>query len=233
MLQPRFGLLVISPHFDDGVFGCGCWLAASPGAIVLTVFAGMPEGGVATSWDRRCGFALSREAVLSRHLEDDAALAGLDATGVRFPYFDSQYERPAGARQIAVSLYEFLRRSPVLEVAFPLGLFHSDHRLVSEAACLLMREESAEMPAGASRNWYAYADAIYRCKPGVVEHRLAEMRACGFAAERADPVGQTPANRPMLALRKAAAITCYASQLGALGHPSDLYAPERYWRLSC
>jgi LmbE family N-acetylglucosaminyl deacetylase len=238
-MQHRSGLLVVSPHFDDGVFGCGCWLAASPGARVLTVFAALPEAGLSTSWDQRCGFALSREAVLARHLEDDEALAGLDAVGVRLPFFDSQYERPASAAQIAASLGEFLRRSPAGEVAFPLGLFHSDHRLVSDAACLLMREEAREDGAPgkrgipALRSWYVYADAIYRRKPGAVEQRLAELGDRGFSAQCIDPARATHAERSMLALRKAAAIACYASQLDALGHPADLYAPERYWRLCC
>lgn len=35
-------LLVVSPHLDDAVLSCGCWLASRPGAAVVTVFAGRP-----------------------------------------------------------------------------------------------------------------------------------------------------------------------------------------------
>ncbi|MCK7501425.1 MAG: PIG-L family deacetylase [Comamonadaceae bacterium] len=46
--------VVVSPHLDDAVFGCGAWLAARPGCIVATVFAGEPpELAALTDWDVR------------------------------------------------------------------------------------------------------------------------------------------------------------------------------------
>ncbi len=35
-------VVVVSPHLDDAVLGCGQLLAAWPGATVVTVFAGKP-----------------------------------------------------------------------------------------------------------------------------------------------------------------------------------------------
>ena len=50
-------VLVLSPHLDDAVFGCGELIARCPGAIVLTLLAGAPEGfNVLTEWDAASGF---------------------------------------------------------------------------------------------------------------------------------------------------------------------------------
>ena len=35
-------VVVVSPHLDDAVLGCGRFLAVHPGATVVTVFAGNP-----------------------------------------------------------------------------------------------------------------------------------------------------------------------------------------------
>jgi len=59
-------LTVISPHLDDAVFGAGELIAAHPGAIVITAFAGIPSGDGLTGWDRDCGFRGSREAKIGR-----------------------------------------------------------------------------------------------------------------------------------------------------------------------
>jgi hypothetical protein len=51
-------MLVVSPHLDDAVLSCGRWLAAHPGTLVVTVFAGVPSNGNRlTDWDARCGFS--------------------------------------------------------------------------------------------------------------------------------------------------------------------------------
>ena len=36
-------IVVVSPHLDDAVLGCGLLLDAVPGTTVLTVFTGAPE----------------------------------------------------------------------------------------------------------------------------------------------------------------------------------------------
>jgi hypothetical protein len=36
--------VVLSPHLDDAVLSVGRFLAANPGTVVITVFAGIPDG---------------------------------------------------------------------------------------------------------------------------------------------------------------------------------------------
>ena len=46
------GLLVVSPHLDDAVFGCGRLLSQCDDATVVTIFAGIPAAGQdPTAWD--------------------------------------------------------------------------------------------------------------------------------------------------------------------------------------
>src|SRR5437763_1975889 len=85
-------LAVISPHLDDGVFACGEALAAHPGSVVVTVFAGMPaDPSQSTDWDARCGFASAGEAVAARRAEDRTSLARLGARPHWLEFGDSQY----------------------------------------------------------------------------------------------------------------------------------------------
>lgn len=217
-------LLVVSPHFDDGVFGCGEWLSARPGAAVLTVFAGQPADGVATSWDKRCGFTDSRSAVCARMEEDDVALALLRATPLRLPFLDDQYKQPATATRIAAALSAVITSYGFEIAALPLGLFHSDHRLASEA-CLIAMRNAPQL------TWFAYADALYRRVDRLLYERLDEFAQRGIKAVSASPHPTTPV--PEHARRKKAAVACYASQLKALSQSgcADIYAPEQYWRL--
>jgi LmbE family N-acetylglucosaminyl deacetylase len=81
MLSSLGRTVIVSPHLDDAVFGCGSLIAAHPGATVVTVFAGVPPHGAAASdWDhRRCGFASATRAVTRRREEDRVALSLLEA----------------------------------------------------------------------------------------------------------------------------------------------------------
>jgi LmbE family N-acetylglucosaminyl deacetylase len=103
----------------------------------------------------------------------------------------------------------------------PCGLFHSDHRLASDA-CLALRGLVAV------HSWFFYEDALYRRIPGLLEERLALLRARGVRARRATfPLDQGAA-------RKRAALGCYRSQLRALATPGrlgyeDALSAERYW----
>src|SRR5262249_30173875 len=77
----------------------------------------------------------------------------------------------------------------------------------------------------------AYADALYRAIPGLVDERLAALRVSGVA-----PSEITPSIDPAAADVKRRAVEGYASQLRALSGPpcsghDDAFNPERYWRL--
>ncbi len=83
-------LIILSPHFDDAVFDC--WHAINqPQATVVTVFAGLPEQGTTTLWDRLCGQADSRKMVSMRIKENNAALRETSASIKNLDFLDNQY----------------------------------------------------------------------------------------------------------------------------------------------
>lgn len=223
---PARNLLVVSPHLDDAVFSCGRLLASSSNAVVLTVFAGSPpSASMLTDWDRSCGFDSGAQAMAGRQREDDAALAIFGATPRRLDFPDSQYCSGHSApplEQIAAAILGAIRECAPEAVLLPLGLFHSDHRLAHEAA-LLALDDAGDLPG------FAYADALYRAIPGLLDERLA------YLAERRLLLRPAPFIESHRAGEmKARAVACYQSQLRALltpGKPGleDLAKPEQYW----
>lgn len=216
--------LFLSPHLDDAVFACGRLLASLPHATVATVFAGRPETPVVTEWDRASGFAPGDDVIGARRDEDRRALGLLGARPLWLDFRDSQYAAPPSAAALARSLHALLEAGDPGAVFFPLGLFHADHRLTREAGLLLM----ARHPR---RQWFAYADALYRRIDGLAQAALAELQRRGFA-----PAARGFDEAPGADARKAAAVACYRSQLRALATPgrpghADLVAPEEYWRV--
>jgi LmbE family N-acetylglucosaminyl deacetylase len=223
-------LLVLSPHLDDALFACGETLARHPGALVVTVLAGSPAAyETATPWDRDAGFVDGEDVVSVRRAEDRAALEIVGARACWMKFLDRQYTRPGdepGAdvqRAIEQDIATLVDRCSPARVLVPLGLFHSDHLLVSDAALAVARSFPAI-------EWMAYEDALYRRLPGLVQERLHSLTTRGWQASPVElPGGQLA--------RKRRAIACYASQLRALassqrlGH-ADAFARERYWALT-
>jgi LmbE family N-acetylglucosaminyl deacetylase len=217
-------VMVISPHLDDGVFSCGELIGAVHGAVVVTIFAGVPPAsGAVPEWDRAAGFESVQQALATRRLEDRRALELLNAVPQWLDFCDSQYGAPASDAAIAAALDSALHRHGPDTVMIPGGLFHSDHLLAHQAA-LRVRQHDAE------RSWFIYEDALYRRIAGLLQQRLASLLDAGIWAT---PVAfSTAVGRA----RKRRAILSYGSQLRALGTPGkpgslDLDAPERYWRL--
>ena len=216
-------MLVISPHLDDGVFGCGDLLSSHPGSTVATVFAGEPSADtVLTRWDRACGFRKAAEAIPIRRGEDCAALAVLGARQVWLEFPDAQYGRVASGDDLHSRLRELLLAQHADTIVFPLGLFHDDHRIVSETMLRLL-------DCHATKSWLVYADALYRFIPGLRAQRLDPLRSRGFELEPCEQhCGATQ--------RKRDAVHCHASQLRALAGPDHVpidtvFGPEQYWRL--
>lgn len=217
-------LLVVSPHCDDGVFGCGDVIAAHPGAVVVTVFAGAaPPGLAVTRWDAAAGFRAGDDVMAARRAEDRAALAVLGARPLWLPFRDAQYGPSPRAEAIAAALAAALAAVRPAAVLAPLGLFHSDHHRAHEA-CMLARR-------GAPRaTWFLYEEAMYRRLDDLAPDRVAAVRAAGLRLETTPP-------RRAASARKRQAVAAYRSQLRALaapGHPGvdDVFAPERLWRLA-
>jgi LmbE family N-acetylglucosaminyl deacetylase len=215
-------VVVISPHLDDAVFGCGELLADNRGTTVVTVFADMPKRSeMQTEWDARCGFRSAEEAMTWRRGEDERALAMLGAHPIWLHFCDSQYGETPTLDHLATVLKQVLADLAGPAVLLPLGLFHSDHLLVHDASVLALRSLGHHA-------FLAYEDAPYRAMPGLLQQRLAALeRAC----VRATParIGAPPAQRE----QKQRAVLTYASQLRGFGPGGydDLEWPERYWRL--
>ncbi|MFB3816820.1 MAG: PIG-L deacetylase family protein [Candidatus Methylomirabilales bacterium] len=216
--------MIVSPHLDDAVFACGDVMAGCPGVTVVTLFAGGPPAGAPlTPWDADAGFRAGDDVMAARREEDRRALARLRARAVWLDFLDAQYGGSPEVASLAATLAEVLGREAPATVYFPLGLFHSDHLLASDA-CLALAG------AGRTRGWLVYADALYRAYDGLLPRRLAALREQGFQ------LAALPGARPASAL-KCAAMAEYASQLRALHTPgrpgiADALAPEQLWRLT-
>ncbi|SAK90101.1 LmbE family protein [Caballeronia temeraria] len=227
MTDTHSRLLVISPHLDDAVFSCGAALAASPGAVVCTVFAGAPRDERVTEWDTQCGFADARDAMRTRRAEDAAALEVLGARAVHLHFLDAQYmEDDANTpAYIAASLLDVIHHHACDVVFIPLGLFHSDHALVHEASCIACVSDT-------SVTCIAYEDCLYRCMNGLVQRRIAELASQGIeATPLLEPVDAGTFQRCFETKQRA--VQRYASQLRAFGPHGydDVLALERFWTL--
>ncbi|MGY6159834.1 PIG-L deacetylase family protein [Paraburkholderia strydomiana] len=226
MMQSRARLLVVSPHLDDAVLSCGLLLAANPSAIVCTVFTAPPPENMSTDWDRQSGFTDAFEAMQTRKQEDIRALQKLGAQPVHLSFCDAQYLLTPSPDDLTGALRRTLNEHSPENVFFPLGIFHSDHTLVSDA-CLALIDV---MPDTA---FHAYEDVPYRQRQEAVSERIEELTKRGYALSPTTdvraPVNAFSAHEQI----KREAIAAYASQLRAFGPQgqSSLYSTEKYWRL--
>ena len=221
-------VVVLSPHLDDAVLGCGSLLGARPGATVITVFSGGPAEypDPPTRWDALAGFAGGDDVLAARKKEDIAALSLVGAVPVWLDKTEHQYlERPdwVGVSEVVDDLEVAVRACDPTLVLAPFGLANPDHDVTHQAA-LLVRERVPE-PA-----WLCYEDTGYKHIPGMLAWRVSQLFRQG--------IWPTPVAVPIDAGRaaKAAAIACYPSQLLALEADwqlgPKLVAPEQYWRLA-
>jgi LmbE family N-acetylglucosaminyl deacetylase len=222
-------IAVVSPHLDDGVFGCGGLLAERPGSVVITALAGgPPQWDAVTPWDAACGFAPGDDVIAARRGEDREALAVLGAAPVWLDFCDAQYGGAPSSSELGDGLALALAALDSEAVFVPLGLFHSDHRLLSEAVVPLVR---ALVRAGSGRRFYAYEEPMYRRVAGLTAGALVRLVARGLTPSPA--ALEAAARAPELKRR---AVSCYRSQLRGLSTPGrpgydDIFAPERFWRL--
>lgn len=218
---PHSPLVVISPHLDDAILSCAGLLSLRRGSTVVTVYTARAKTpDLLTDWDRRCGFS-SAEAAMDRRLaEDREALDIVGASGLGLDFPDSQYADLPGEETplLTERLFHLLAGLAPASVAMPLGLFHSDHVRVSDAA-MMIRDA---LPAVA---WFGYEDIPYRKQAGVVQARLSQLHARGVTA--------TPVHLAVDVPAKARAIAAYASQLKGLDSTAERLAlHETYWRLA-
>ena len=136
--------LVVSPHLDDAVLSYGGFMSWSPKLHkVLTVLAGLPPHWYwPTPFDNACGFHNSRQAVLSRRLEDVEACDQFGATAVHLDFLDGQYGINQHAESIPGALHHALQEAD--EIAVPLGIGHPDHVIVARCCSLVLRSLQRE-----------------------------------------------------------------------------------------
>jgi LmbE family N-acetylglucosaminyl deacetylase len=209
--------VVLSPHLDDAVLSVGRFLAASPGTVVITVFAGIPDGLGLTRYDRSCGFMTSREAALSRHREDRRALDILGADAVHLDFLDGQYHSKRDDDEIADALRSTILSLGRTTVIGPIGSTHEDHRALGWIWPLALRS-IADVVA------YAYADLPYTIGPS--PRAAAEIEAF-TRANRASPVNLPSGDVGL----QAQALLAYASQLRHVCALECLEMSERFWLL--
>ncbi|MEZ2352454.1 PIG-L deacetylase family protein [Caballeronia sp. RCC_10] len=232
MFEATLRLLVISPHLDDAVFGCGASLAGASRPRVCTVFTAFPANDLHTDWDAQCGFTGALEAMTARIEEDKHALGVLGAAPFHLGFLDSQYVPDASesARPtrdaIAQALIDAIDEHRPDALLMPLGLFHSDHILVHEAACDAWLKRP-DVPC------YGYEEGLYRRMPGIVQQRMADLLARGIEATPFNPPLPAAAEMQRRDALKREAVSVYASQLKAFGDDGydDVFMPERYWTL--
>ncbi|KRC79222.1 GlcNAc-PI de-N-acetylase [compost metagenome] len=217
-------LIAISPYFNDAVVSCGSLLAGRPDSTVLTVFSGMPLGaGQLSDRDRRSGFKDGRQAVLVRHAQSDRALALLGVQGVQMDLLDEQYLDVGEEGRLTGALAAALSTLRPRIILMPLGLFHSAHVRVCDAALTirgLFRRVS----------WVAYEEASDRGRPGAVQERLAFLLHQHIVAT---PIRLAEGDADGARQRAAAAHASLAGAEGSgYGSPFEDEQMERYWRLS-
>lgn len=229
-------LTIISPHLEDAVFSCGSLLAASRQALVITVFAGLPEPDVVAAEDAAAGFRSAREAMETRRREDARALSTLGAQPVWLDFLEQQYGQRYDPVAIAVRLSRLMALRPGSTIMAPMGLRHADHILVN-AACMLVREAAyadvpetvphADIGTAPPFRWIFYEEAIHRRVPGALQSRMAGWWQEGLLA--------SPVHMPIGVFtgQKARAVQAFETRLGTFSpmQLADVCAPERYWSL--
>jgi LmbE family N-acetylglucosaminyl deacetylase len=224
-------VVVVSPHLDDAVLGCGQFLAAHPGATVVTVFAGIPDEYPDPGWwSRLGGFGPGDDVMAARREEDRQALDTLGAVPHWLDFCESMFTdgviRPS-AEDIAAALAAALRDLAPTLVLVPLGLANPEHGVTHDAALALRRGMHAADPPA----WIAYEDLGYNHIPGQLAWRVTKLfRSALWPTPVAMPVDPSTT-------RKRAALDRYPSQMRALeadwnlSRRLDAPTPEHYWRL--
>ena len=224
-------VVIVSPHLDDAVLGCANFMAAHPGATVVTVFAGNPPAyptDPMRKWDVQSGFAPGDDVMETRRREDNAALAILDAAPVHLEFVEHTYnpgDRPVAPDRLVDALAPALAALAPTLVLAPFGLANPDHD-VTHRACMLARDR-----LGDDVSFWCYEDSGYKHIPGMLAWRVSSLFRRGIWPT---PVCPTTSTDEAL---KRAAIECYPTQLLALEDDWAIQAklaapaPEQFWRI--
>ena len=224
---------VVSPHLDDATLSCSLFIAANPGSLVTTVFAGGPPSvSPLTGWDKATRYFRDGDDVISeRRREDERSTALLRAKPEHLSFWDEQYrcarygydglEAAELLSAISEELARLASQRPVDAWLMPLGLGHDDHRLTA-AACL-------EVADTHDVDCYVYEELPYY-KEAVAEvtDQICDLQRRGFRLVKDESL-RSSSDRSL----KRAAVRCHRSQLRTLGRRVGraVRGPERIWRL--
>jgi LmbE family N-acetylglucosaminyl deacetylase len=224
-------VVIVSPHLDDAVLGCGAFMAVHPGVTVVTVFAGNPPAypDPMRLWDVQSGFGPGDDVMEVRRGEDRAALAVLDAKPVHLDFVEYTYnpgDKPVAPDALARGISETLRGLDPTLVLAPFGLANPDHDVVHHA-CMQVRDEIDD-----GFSWWLYQDFGYHYIPGMLAWRTSSLfRRAIWPTPVCPDIDRDDE-------RKRAAVECYPSQLYALDDDWQIlaklatHAPEQYWRIA-
>jgi LmbE family N-acetylglucosaminyl deacetylase len=217
-------IVVVSPHFDDGVLSLGAsmasWCRAGATVLLLTVFGCDPDSTAPSGgWDRRGGFGTEGESARARREEDRLACAVLGATSVPLPFGSVDYERHGEDGDVRAAIAPAVEGADlVLLPGFPLS--HPDHDWLVRTLVSDFKSDTrlSSGPIG------LYGEQPYTRRAGTRPHVhawLAEL--VGPAVFERIPV------RPRDRVAKWRAIRSYRSQLPLLGMRRSLRrGPHRY-----
>lgn len=217
-------LVAISPYYNDAIASCAGLLAARPDSTVLTVYSGQPlSPRPANQTDCRCSLQDGRQALLARRELSAQALTLLGAQGVQMDLLDEPYLGSGDTGRLTGALAAALSTLRPRVIVVPLGLCHSAHVRVCDAA-LAIRALFWRVA------WLAYEEASDRGRPGAVQERLAALlrRQISATPLALDEAGDTRARQRAIA---ACASLAEAPET-APGQIAGEASGERYWRLA-
>lgn len=227
-------MLVVSPHFDDAAFSCAALFARAAPTDVLTVFTRAPDPPRRGSWDERCGFRDSSEAVAARRREELTALSG-DTRRLEFAHLvERQYldgaRDPDDARQLAAAVATWVAEEERGSVALPVGAGWNPRWLPGRVAARLVERRGP--PPHGEHIWVR--DTVLAALPPETAVLLYEELPYLWAGRGRwkAPAVDVEVDRE----RKASRIAAYESQIAPLSPPgrrlddaAALPPTERYW----
>ncbi len=162
--------IILSPHFDDGVFSLGGLIAKRENdLLVATFFTERPTKVVHTNWDRISGFSESDEAMLARTKENEKALMPFNAIIRNYGYLDFQYRKENESKNIRENITQdietliktYQNREIFLygPATFGLKITHPDHQIVHDAFMDIWKKNKTQ-----NVHFFIYEDFPYVLK---------------------------------------------------------------------
>ena len=160
-------IIILSPHFDDGVLSLGGLMAKQQEELlVATFFTQRPTIVMHTNWDLISGFSDSDEAIFSRTKENENALLSFNTIIKNFDYPDFQYRKENQDKEIRdeivgdikslISTYNDRKLFIYGPGIFGEKITHPDHKIVHDAFMDVLRTNTKS-----DINFFVYEDFPY------------------------------------------------------------------------